>query len=604
MPLSLTALSWLLSALAGASPTPAPSAAVPINPDGEAYFGETHIHTGYSFDAFLGGARLDPDGAYRFARGETVEVSGQRVRLRRPLDWAAVTDHAEYMGEMETVLQPDSPGHGAAEVQELLGLQTMAEREKWYLDFQRRNRSGTPGHLPFWQGPVSTATAWQRSVEAAARHDQPGVFSTLAAYEWTAAPGGANLHRNVIFRDLTVPSTVMSALDIPREEGLWRWLAALEAQGVQALAIPHNSNASKGLMFATVDSQGAPLTAAYARLRARFEPLIEMMQVKGNSEVHRAFWGGDEFADFENGDSIGRFGGRSLQRQNFVRAGLISGLAERQRLGVNPFQYGFVGGTDNHNGTPGNTAEDNFMAGSHGAADATVELRRTATIEGWITARDTNPGALTGVWATSNTRRAIWEALQRRESFATSGTRLQVRVFAGDGFPADLPSRGDMVAVARRLGGVPMGAELPALGPGRSPQLLVWARKDPDGADLERIQVIKGWVDASGQPHERIVDVVQGNGAPVLAGLWRDPSFDPRQNALYYVRVLERPTPRWSTIDARRAGLPLLKDVPAMVRERARSSPIWMVPRPEGRYRLAGPSACTTCAPLRRMVWR
>ena len=578
MPLPLSALSWLLSALVGAAPAPSPAPAVPTNPDGEAYFGETHIHTAYSFDAFLGGARLDPDGAYRFARGEEVEVSGQRFRLRRPLDWAAVTDHAEYMGEMETVLQPDSPGHGNAQAQELLGLKTMEERERWYLDFQRRNRSGVPSHLPFWQGPTSVASAWQRSVAAAARHDQPGVFSTLAAYEWTAAPGGANLHRNVIFRDLTVPSTVMSALDIPREEGLWRWLASLEPQGVRALAIPHNSNASKGLMFPTADSSGAPLTADYARLRARFEPLIEMMQVKGNSEVHRAFWGNDEFAGFENADSISRFSGRSLQRNNYVRAGLISGLAERQRLGVNPFQYGFVGGTDSHNGTPGNTAEDNFMAGSHGAADATVALRRTGNVEGWMTARDTNPGALTGVWATSNTRRAIWEALQRRESFATSGTRLQVRVFAGAGFPDDLPRRRDMVAEARRLGGVPMGAELPTLGPGQAPQLLVWARKDPDGADLERIQVIKGWVDGAGQPHERIVNVVRSNGAPVLAGLWRDPAFDPRQNALYYVRVLEKPTPRWSTLDARRAGLPLLADVPAMVQERAWSSPIWVVP--------------------------
>jgi Protein of unknown function (DUF3604) len=204
---------------------------------------------------------------------------------------------------------------------------------------------------------------------------------------------------------------------------------------------------------------------------------------------------------------------------------------------VNPFQYGFVGGTDSHNGTPGNTSEDNFMAGSHGAADATVALRRTGNVEGWMTARDTNPGALTGVWA-------------------TSGTRLQVRVFAGAGFPDDLPRRRDMVAEARRLGGVPMGAELPTLGPGQAPQLLMWARKDPDGADLERIQVIKGWVDGAGQPHERIVNVVRSTGAPVLAGLWRDPAFDPRQNALYYVRVLEKPTPRWSTLDARRAGLP------------------------------------------------
>ena len=332
-----------------------------------------------------------------------------------------------------------------------------------------------------------------------------------------------------------------------------------------------------------------------------------MMQVKGNSEVISAFWGNDEFAGFENAPSIEKFGGRTFRKGDFVRAGVIRGLQLQQQLGVNPFKYGFAGGTDTHNGTPGNTAEDNFMAGSHGAADGTVQARRTANIEGWLTARDENPGALTGVWATSNRREAIWDAMQRRETFATSGTRLRVRLFAGYDLPSDLASRPDMVKQAIARGGVPMGADLPAAKAGRAPQLLVWARKDPDGANLDRIQIIKGWIDAAGRPQEKIIDVAWSGsrqrgadgklpavgstvdlgkatytntiGAPVLVGLWRDPEFNPRQNALYYVRVLEIPTPRWSTYDAVRAGLPLLKDVPATVQERGWSSPIWFSPK-------------------------
>lgn len=598
----------LLSTPRPAGSVPQPSlGAVPEYPEKEAFFGETHIHTVYSFDAFLGGTRLDPDGAYRFARGEEVEVSGHRFRIKRPLDWAAVTDHAEYLGEMDTILQPDAPGHNDPTARELRGLSTLEAREAWFADFAKRNRSGKPEHLPFWQGPASTASAWRRSVAASERHNQPGQFSTLVGYEWTLAPGGANLHRNVLFRTAWVPSTVMSALDLNNEEKLWGWMVGLEEQGMRVLAIPHNSNASKGQMFPDLTAAGNPLDAGYARMRARFEPLIEVMQVKGNSEVTRAFWNNDEFADFENADSIQRFSGRTFRRGDFVRAGVIRGLQLEQQLGVNSFKYGFSGGTDSHNGTAGNTAEDNFMAGSHGAADGTVEARRTANVEGWMTARDINPGALTGVWATSNRREAIWDGLKRKETFATSGTRLRVRVFAGSNFPADLASRPDMVKQALARGGVPMGADLPALKAGQAPQLLVWARKDPDGANLDRIQIIKGWIDGKGQPQEKIFDVVWsgsrrpgadgkvpavGNtvnlktatysnsiGAPVLAGLWRDPQFDPKHPALYYVRVLEIPTPRWSTYDAVRAGLPLLPDVPATVQERAWSSPIWFTPR-------------------------
>jgi hypothetical protein len=575
-----------------------------VNPLKEAYFGETHIHTAYSLDAYIGGARLTPDAAYRFAKGEEVEVNGQRFRLHRALDFAAVTDHAEYIGEMYSTMTAGAPGHDQDLLKQLRGLNTLEERENWFTEYVvKSNRGTTPQHPPFYAGPGTTSAAWQEILAANERNYEPGKFTTIPAFEWSAAPKGGNLHRNVFFRDMNVPASPMSYIDINREDGLWDWMASLEKQGMHVIAVPHNSNASKGMMFPAVDAAGKPIDAAYARRRARFEPLIEMMQIKGNSEVHRNFWAEDEFAGFENADSIQDYSGRTFTKLNFVRAGLIQGLAYEQSLGANPFKYGFVGGTDNHNGTPGNTAEDNFMAGSHGAGDATVELRRSSEIGGWIKGRDLNPGALAGVWAESNTREAIWDAMRRRETFATSGTRLKVRFFGGARLAAH---PGDPVTLVQDgyAHGVPMGSDLPA-GSG-APTFTVQAMKDPDGADLDRIQIIKGWVDKAGAPHEKIIDVAwSGNrkpgadgklpavgntvdlktarytntiGSAELIGSWTDKAFDPKLHALYYVRVLEIPTPRWSTYDAARAALPLLEGVPATIQERAWTSPIWYSP--------------------------
>jgi len=574
------------------------------NPLKDAYFGEQHLHTAYSLDAYIGGARLTPDSAYRFAKGEEVEVSGQKFRLHRPLDWAAVTDHAEYIGEMYSTMTPGAPGYDQDLLKQLRGLQTIEEREKWFLDYVvKSNRGTTPAHPPFYAGVATEKDAWKEILAAAEKNYDPGHFTTIPAYEWSAAPGGANLHRNVFFRDMNVPEKVMSYIDINREDGLWKWMDSLEKAGMHVLAIPHNSNASKGMMFAAVNGAGRPIDRAYAETRSRFEPLIEMMQVKGNSEVHRAFWPNDEFAGLENADSIQDYSNRTYSKKNFVRDGVIRGLAYQRKLGVNPYHYGFVGGTDNHNGTPGNTAEDNFMAGSHGAADGTVERRRTSEVGGWIKGKDLNPGALTGVWAPENTREAVWDALHARETFATSGTRLKARFFGGAALSAN-PT--DPVAMVKEgySKGVPMGGTLPASG--GAPTFTVQAMKDPDGANLDRIQIIKGWVDAAGKQHEKIVDVVwSGNrqrgadskvppvgntvdlktakyantiGSPELIGSWTDREFDPKQYALYYARVLEIPTPRWSTYDAVRAGLPLLADVPATIQERAWTSPIWYSP--------------------------
>ena len=581
-------------------------AAVPTNPLKEAYFGEQHLHTAYSLDAYIGGARLTPSDAYRFAKGEEVEVGGTKVRLRAPLDWAAVTDHAEYIGEMYSTLNEGAPGSDNEQVKQLRGLTSLEEREEWFLNFVVKPNRGTPGHAPFYAGPETTIGGWKEVLAAAQQHNQPGRFTTIPAFEWSGAPKGGNLHRNVFFRDTNVPERPMSYIDIAREDGLWEWMAGLEKQGMRVLAIPHNSNASKGTMFAPVDGKGEPIDLEYAEARSRFEPLIEMMQIKGNSEVHRSFWAADEFASFENADSIGDYSDRTFAKhgkQNWVRWGVTKGLAYQKSLGTNPFHYGFVGGTDSHNGTPSNVDEDNFATGSHGAADGTVERRRTSEVGGWIKGKDLNPGALTGVWAPHNTREAIWDAMKARETFATSGPRIKVRFFGRLG-AVETPADAKRLVETGYAQGVPMGGTL-AAGAG-APSFTVWALKGADDANLDRIQIVKGWVDAKGEPQDRVFDVAWsgdrkpgkdgkvpavGNtvdlkkatytntiGSAELMGTWTDPEFDPNQHALYYVRVLQIPTPRWSTYDAVRAGLPLLEDVPATVQERAWTSPIWYTP--------------------------
>ncbi len=577
------------------------------NPLKDAFFGEQHLHTAYSLDAYIGGARLTPSDAYRFAKGEEVEVNGEKLRISAPLDWAAVTDHAEYIGEMYSTMNEGAPGYSQEQIQELRNLSSLEEREKWFLEYVvKSNRGTTPQHPPFYAGPETAVSGWQQILAAAKEHYEPGKFTTIPAFEWSAAPEGGNLHRNVFFRDMKVPKRPMSYIDINREDGLWEWLASLEKQGMQVIAIPHNSNASKGTMFSAVDATGEPIDLEYASMRSHFEPLIAMMQIKGNSEVHRKFWAADEFSDFENADSIGEYSDRNFEKygkQNWVRWGLTKGLAYQQSLGVNPFHYGIVGGTDNHNGTPSNVAEDNFRVGSHGAADGSVELRRTGEVGGWIKGKDLNPGALTGVWAKENTREAIWDAMKARETFATSGPRIKLRLFGQLGKsepPADQRSLVDRGYTQ----GVPMGGTLQ--GNGDAPTFTVSAMKDPNGANLDRIQIIKGWVDADGEPQDRVYNVVwSGKRAPdkngklaavgntvdltnatytnsigntQLMGSWSDPDFDAKQHALYYVRVLQIPTPRWSTYDAVRNGLTLLEDIPATVQERAWSSPIWYKP--------------------------
>jgi Protein of unknown function (DUF3604) len=580
-------------------------ARIPENPLKEAYFGETHTHTSYSLDAFIGSTRLTPDDAYRFARGGTVLVNNLPRKLDRPLDFAAVTDHAEFLGEMYSAQVPGAPGYDDPLLAELRGLTDPTKQLAWFVKYVQSNvRSGKPDHPSFYAGPETTASAWRLMAKAASDHYVPGRFTTFAGFEWSSAPGGANLHRNVLFRDLNLPDLPFSSIDSPDEKNLWLWIDDQQRQmGSRAFAIPHNSNASKTLMFAATDRAGKPIDADYARLRARIEPLIEMMQVKGNSEVTQSLWPADEFAGFENAPSMANFGGRVAAKPNYVRWGIAKGLAYEKSLGVNPFSYGFAGGTDTHNGTPGDTSERRFEGG-HGQAEGAIKNRREDAVPGWLAVRESNPGSLTGVWATRNTRGAIWDAMYARETFATSGTRIKVRFFGGIGLSA---TPRDATALVKQgyQDGVPMGQVLARSA--NSPAFTFWALKDPDGANLDRIQIVKAWVDADGEPQERIFNVAWsgkrqlrsdgslaevGNtvdlktaryrnsiGSAMLMGRWTDPGFDPDDHALYYVRVLEIPTPRWTTFDAVRNRLPLLKDVPATIQERAWTSPIWYNPK-------------------------
>lgn len=585
-------------AIAGSPSLAEREAVVSRNPLKEAYFGETHLHTGVSMDAFIAGNRLNPSDAYRFAKGEEVKVNGSRHRIKRPLDFAAVTDHSEFMGEAYSLMNPGAPGYDhplAKAFREASDLETAL---KLYGENVLKPLAGGGNpHPPFFQGIDAIKTTWQQNYQAAEDHYDPGKFTTVHAYEWTSAPNGSNQHRNILFRDANVPEVPFSSVDGDDPEELWQWMSEQRSQGRELFAMPHNANQSKGLLFTEVTLSGEPVDLAYAETRAAMEPLIEMMQVKGNSEVVPQFWQADEFADFENAESLQQFSGRTYQKQNFVRYGLDRGLKYHEELGMNPFKYGFVGGTDSHNGSPSNVAEDNYAVGSHGLADRTAENRSKNMLEGEMLIADTNPGAITGVWAEANTRADIWDAMAARETFATSGPRIRVRAFAGQGFLSSYKNFEAMIRDGYEKG-VPMGSDYRG---STAPQLLLMAAKDPDGPNLDRIQVVKGWVEnglmkdrvynavASGdrlredgtvEPIQAPVDMDTGafnteKGSPQLMGVWTDPDFDPEQHAYYYVRVLQLPTARWTLWDQVRKGVSYPDDVKLTVVERAWGSPIW-----------------------------
>jgi len=597
------------------------------------YWGDSHLHSSYSTDAGLFGNTLDPDQAYRFAKGEAVTSSaGVEARIIRPLDWLVVADHAENLG-LAPMARESNPA--------LLA-------HPWGKRFYDAFSSGDfVRAFALWGGaqakgvdpmpdPALMRTVWDRMLGFAQQHNQPGEFTALLGYEWTSSPGASNLHRVVVFadnEDRVGQILPFSAFDSQDPEKLWDWMASYEqTTGGRVLAIAHNGNLSNGLMFDDVTFSGGDLSADYARRRSRWEPLYEVTQIKGDGEAHPLLSPDDEFADYETWDS-GNFGhapktGDMLPRE-YAREALKRGLAYEKKLGANPFKFGLVGASDAHTSLA-TTREENFFGKAtvmepgnfpyrwEGKLTGTAPLRPGEEDSPDESGLDSLAAGLQGVWATANTREALFDAMMRKETYATTGTRLTVRIFVGFDFvEADL--RASDFARRGYARGVPMGGEINGGDPAaaeRAPRLMVQAVKDPDGANLDRIQVVKGWVDTDGKTREQVIDVACADGeggvraiktiggqvrceAPVgstvngdtatysnsigatrLQALWQDPDFDPSLRAFYYVRVLEIPTPRWSTYDAVREKRKLPAAIAVEQQDRAYTSPIWYNPAP------------------------
>ena len=575
-----------------------------------ALFGDMHIHTMYSHDAFMGTVRTTPDDAYRFAQGEAIpHPSGESIRLSgAPLDFLAVTDHAEYLGALAALIDPSSPTYGHPLTEDLFGGQGGDNRARLGALGRLRELAGAGDSI---NGPEVRGSAWQRIIEAAERHNDPGRFTALIGYEYTMGVSSRHLHRNVIFRGSEAPALPFSSLDGDPED-LWTWLDGLREEGIEALAMPHNMNQSDGLAFPDRETwKGAEIDAEFAAKRIRNEPVAEISQQKGTSEVHPSLSPNDEWADFQIVqyflDRVNNTDPISIFKGGYWRDALLTGLEMEERLGVNPYALGAIGSSDTHV-SAGSFEEDKRFSGrtntprSRGSAYSEEE----GGWENFWTPRQATHGSggLAGVWAGENTRAAIFDALKRRESFATSGTRIRVRFFGGFGLDEAVGEATDPVAAAYEHG-VPMGGDLEG-GSGGAPSFLVWALRDPENAWLQRAQVIKGWLE-DGEAKEQVYDVVcsdglepdlethrcgdngaqvnlddcsisRDKGAVELRTTWADPNFDPGARSFYYVRVLENPTCRWSTWDALSLGIEPNPDLHATHQERAWSSPIWYTP--------------------------
>jgi hypothetical protein len=582
----------------------------------QVFFGDMHIHSNLSPDAGLLGTSLTAADVFRAARGETViSNTGQPFRLVRPLDFLVLTDHAEAMGlapmirESNPVLLSSARGRAVYEAFKAGGQQAMQAFGGLLADV-------SAGVNPFADIDMA-GSIWPEFVELADTYNQPGVFTAMTGFEWTSQPGGNNLHRIVVFADgaqKTSRVRPFSMFDSQDPAKLWDYMEKYEtATGGRVFAHVHNGNLSNGIAFTAATFDGTPMDAAYAARRSRWEPIMEITQMKGDGETHPYLSPDDEFADFERWD-VGNLDGsapktKAMLRYEYGRSALLTGLEVEARVGVNPYAFGFNGTTDAHTGLA-SSGEENFFGKFAGtepgpdrhnrdvipAADPSIRI---------ITAQESASG-LTGVWARANTRDEIFDALVRKEIYATTGTRLRVRLFAGWDFKAGDELAADFAGLGYARG-VPMGGRLQAPPKGAAPTFVVRAQRDPDWANLDRIQIIKGWLDADGKTRERIYDVAVSDGrkigsdgrartpvgttvnvakasftntigAPVLMGHWRDPDFDPAQRAFYYVRVLEIPTPRWTTYDAARFGVKLPTKVPATVQDRAYTSAVWYSP--------------------------
>jgi hypothetical protein len=580
-------------------------------------FGDMHFHTELSFDAGLIGTSLDAHDGYKVARGEKViSNTGQPVQLIRPLDFLVITDHAEMLG-MATAIRESNP---------------ILLDDPWGKWAYERFNSGQEGRMEVFADIIRLSTVegvnpfssnelagsiWKDLVNIAEQYNEPGRFSAMTGFEWTFTPKGDNLHRVVIFADgadKTSQTVPFSFFDGPEPQLLWKYLAGYEREtGGRALASAHNGNTSNGLMFNEKMFNGKPMTREYAENRIRWEPLHEMTQIKGDEETHPKLSPDDEFADFETWD-VGNLGGTAAKedwmlKYEYARSALKTGLKIGKQLGVNPYKFGMIGTTDTHTALP-TSREENYF-GKYQHTEPSPDRHNGEVIPAddkalrIMTAQESAAG-LTAVWSRENTREAIFDSLSRKEVYSTTGSRIRVRVFGGWDFSAEDVHASDLATVGYNKG-VPMGGDLSSAKDGMAPGFVIRALRDPDGANLDRVQVIKGWVDAKGETHERIYDVAVSDGreigadgrarkpvgntvnikkatytnsigASMLAGYWEDPEFDPAQDAFYYVRVLEIPTPRWTTYDAAFFDIPLPDTVPPTVQDRAYTSPIWYTP--------------------------
>ena len=650
------------AALAGCAEAPAPAesdsapeaeAAMPeapampaANPERNAYFGDLHVHSRFSFDAFLFGTVATPDEAYRYARGENLKhVLGFEMKMPEPLDFYSVTDHAMFLGMLPAMSDPTTEISKNELAQLFAAAQTVDERREAFGNMRPILSSlSDPERADELLDLNIVRSAWSDIMAAANRANEPGAFTAFIGYEYTSGPDSQNLHRNVIFRGDTAPEIPFSRLDSSNPEDLWAWMDAARANGQDAVAIPHNSNGSNGQMFKPAYYDDAPLDAAYAELRMRNEPLVEVTQVKGTSDTHPLLSPNDEWANFEimpfriATQVISNISG------SYAREALVKGLEFEENEGFNPFKFGLVGASDTHNASYAGDESDYYS--KVGMLDGTPERRGSVPLEPQegagpfdiqpcpetvptaVAGESTEPApsvwcgadadqfsagyytywsasGLTGAWAEENTRESIHDAFRRKETFATSGPRIRVRFFGGfglDGVDMDAMDR----ASQAYAGGVPMGGDLPSQEAAGAPTFLLWASRDARSAPLQRAQVIKGWVE-DGAMREQVFDVAcsdggavdpathrcpdngasvnmetcaisEGMGAAELAAAWQDPQFDPSQRAVYYARVLENPTCRWSTWDALRAGVAPRPDLQATIQERAWTSPIWYAP--------------------------
>ena len=584
-------------------------------------WGDSHLHTGNSFDAGAFGATLQPEDAFRFARGdEIVSSTGIPVKLSRPLDWLVVADHSDNMGWFPDLAagHPDilsdakgkewydriKAGDGVAVAYEAIGL------------FANGN---FPASLMYWPDAKPFKSVWKRTVEAAEAYNDPGHFTAFIGYEWTSLVTGNNMHRVVIYRDdamkalYNVPYTTYPPYGSPNPRDLWKWLADFEKNtGGDVLALAHNGNLANGIMFpvrAQYDKKR--LDVEYVTERAKWEPMYEVTQIKGDGEAHPFLSPNDEFADYEtwdigNLDTVPTVKTDDMLAGEYAREALKSGLLLEKKLGTNPYKFGLIGSTDSHTGLA-TAQEDNFFGKHSGAEPKPERMGHTflsndkGTIMGWGMVAS----GLAAVYAKDNSRESIFDAMERKEVYATTGSRIMVRFFGGWNYEdIDLSSRSPAFAGYEK--GVPMGGDLPARRDNDAPTFMVYALRDPIGGNLDRLQIIKGWLDSKGDTHEQVYDVAWsgdrapgangklppvGNtvnaatasfsntiGASELGVVWTDPDFDPAQSAFYYVRVLEIPTPRWSTIEAFRFDIPIPEGAPISTQERAYTSPIWYTP--------------------------